>query len=217
MSIYTDADTEALAAAFNGRRELLSRYEPQFPLQAERKYRRFLERLKAGELDEKDIDRELAAIAALIIFLSLTEWEKEITQTLGIAVDIEYYRVQLENTVFLWVSREAQRIRRHIITHELDSDEQQDELVGLLALAIGGTGDLFAACMGALAAHSYSQRYKWITENDHLVRPYHAALHDTIQYWEAPPIISEHGYTGHPSDDFNCRCTAQMIFTNPFF
>jgi len=217
IDIYTYADTEHLRAAFNGRAEVKSRYVPQFPIEAEAAYRRFLERLEAGELYDTDIDRELAAIALLIINFTLAEWNKEVYQTLGIDLDLAYYRTQLENSVFTWVRQEADRIRRHMIEQELDPPEVLEEYVGLPALAPGGTGDLFAACMIALAAYSFSQRYIWHTEKDPVVRPYHAVLEGTVQYWDSPPVVNAQGDRLNPSEDWNCRCHAQMIFTNPFF
>lgn len=46
----------------------------------------------------------------------------------------------------------------------------------------------------------------------HEVRPDHWALNDSIQRWDAPPIVDEAtGRRRHPKQDFNCRCTAIPI------
>lgn len=50
--------------------------------------------------------------------------------------------------------------------------------------------------------------YVWTTSEDERVRPAHEELDGTTQNWNAPPVISDDGRTGHPGDDYQCRCTA---------
>lgn len=50
--------------------------------------------------------------------------------------------------------------------------------------------------------------YVWTTSGDERVRPVHADLDGTTQSWQSPPVISDDGATGHPGDDYQCRCTA---------
>lgn len=47
--------------------------------------------------------------------------------------------------------------------------------------------------------------YIWRTQDDAKVRPAHAANDDTIFAWDHPPA------TGHPGEDFHCRCWAEPI------
>ena len=50
--------------------------------------------------------------------------------------------------------------------------------------------------------------YIWHTEGDDRVRPDHAANDGKIFRWDDPPS------TGHPGDDFNCRCRGEPIMAN---
>lgn len=50
-----------------------------------------------------------------------------------------------------------------------------------------------------------STHYIWRTEDDVKVRPSHAANDDRVFSWDNPPA------TGHPGEDFNCRCWAEPI------
>ena len=52
------------------------------------------------------------------------------------------------------------------------------------------------------------EEYVWTTGGDERVRESHAALDGTQQRWDTPPVVSDDGRTGHPGDDFQCRCTA---------
>jgi SPP1 gp7 family putative phage head morphogenesis protein len=62
--------------------------------------------------------------------------------------------------------------------------------------------------------------YIWTTSHDERVRGtpggvnpkgLHYDLDGTTQSWAVPPEISEDGRTGHPGDDYQCRCTAFPI------
>ncbi|MDD9911070.1 MAG: minor capsid protein [Ahrensia sp.] len=50
--------------------------------------------------------------------------------------------------------------------------------------------------------------YIWRTRNDGKVRPSHAANNGKIFSWDDPPP------TGHPGEDFGCRCTAEPYVLN---
>jgi SPP1 gp7 family putative phage head morphogenesis protein len=54
-------------------------------------------------------------------------------------------------------------------------------------------------------------QYIWRTSGDERVRESHSALDGTVQAWASPPVISDDGRTGHPGDDYQCRCTADPI------
>lgn len=52
------------------------------------------------------------------------------------------------------------------------------------------------------------EQYVWTTAGDGHVRDTHEDLEGTTQRWDNAPEISEDGRTGHPGDDYQCRCTA---------
>lgn len=50
--------------------------------------------------------------------------------------------------------------------------------------------------------------YIWTSSADERVREIHSELDGTVQSWAAPPVVSPDGRTGHPGEDYQCRCTA---------
>lgn len=55
-------------------------------------------------------------------------------------------------------------------------------------------------------------QYMWTTSRDERVRPDHEELEGTIQAWAIKPIVDQKtGRTGHPGEDYQCRCTAFPI------
>jgi len=55
------------------------------------------------------------------------------------------------------------------------------------------------------------EKYVWTTSNDERVRETHAELEGTTQSWDDPPEINDDGDTGHPGEDYQCRCIAFPI------
>jgi SPP1 gp7 family putative phage head morphogenesis protein len=55
------------------------------------------------------------------------------------------------------------------------------------------------------------EEYIWTTSGDERVRESHAELDGTRQRWDTPPVVSDDGRTGHPGDDYQCRCTAYPV------
>lgn len=50
------------------------------------------------------------------------------------------------------------------------------------------------------------EEYRWRTSKDERVRPTHRAHEGRVYRWDDPPEN-----TGHPGEDYNCRCTASPI------
>jgi len=53
--------------------------------------------------------------------------------------------------------------------------------------------------------------YIWRTQGDERVRPYHRELNGKTCSFSNPPIVDENNRTANPSEDYNCRCYAQVI------
>lgn len=49
-------------------------------------------------------------------------------------------------------------------------------------------------------------KYRWVTSGDDRVRKSHKANNGKIFSWDSPPA------TGHPGEDYQCRCIAQPVF-----
>ena len=62
------------------------------------------------------------------------------------------------------------------------------------------------------------EKYKWRTADDERVRSSHAALDDTTQRWDSPPVTvtsgKRAGERNHPGQDIQCRCIAEAIFVD---
>lgn len=56
---------------------------------------------------------------------------------------------------------------------------------------------------GETAEHHTTKHYIWRTRKDGRVRPEHAKNEGLVFSWENPPP------TGHPGEDFGCRCSAE--------
>lgn len=52
------------------------------------------------------------------------------------------------------------------------------------------------------------KKYRWITSLDERVRDNHRTKHGKVFSWDNPPAD-----TGHPGEDYNCRCYAEPIMT----
>jgi SPP1 gp7 family putative phage head morphogenesis protein len=54
--------------------------------------------------------------------------------------------------------------------------------------------------------------YVWRTSRDERVRQRHKELDGSRQKYSDPPVVDEAtGRRAHPSDDFQCRCTADPV------
>ncbi|MCK4520973.1 MAG: minor capsid protein, partial [Nanoarchaeota archaeon] len=53
------------------------------------------------------------------------------------------------------------------------------------------------------------RRYRWRTSRDERVRESHVVKEGNIYQWNKPPAD-----TGHPSEDYNCRCYAEAIISD---
>lgn len=57
-----------------------------------------------------------------------------------------------------------------------------------------------------MAEERPTTHYIWRTSGDDKVRPSHAVNNGRIFSWDNPPE------TGHPGEDYNCRCTAEPYY-----
>jgi len=73
--------------------------------------------------------------------------------------------------------------------------------------------DLNTQLLGSVAASQGVTSYRWVTEDDDVVRDNHAVLHYTPQRWSDPPMGggTKEDEEGHPGSGFGCRCEAEPI------
>jgi len=84
--------------------------------------------------------------------------------------------------------------------------------------ALSSTAMLFGSAWAAMNQDTQVaegvESYIWISQRDPFTRPAHAALDNTVDDWDDPPLKSDASSNGedcHPGDDFNCRCIAGPI------
>ena len=85
---------------------------------------------------------------------------------------------------------------------------------GRVAVAASGAAlALNARLAQSIALNAGSTHYRWITEDDEVVRDWHAELHFTVQAWASPPLGggTKEDEEGHPGSGFGCRCTAEPV------
>jgi len=73
--------------------------------------------------------------------------------------------------------------------------------------------NLNTALLGNVAVSQGLTSYRWVTEDDEVVRDNHAALHFSVQSWNSPPMGggTKEDEEGHPGSGFGCRCEAEPI------
>ena len=89
-------------------------------------------------------------------------------------------------------------------------------LSALVFAAVGSVGAMYSNVMQVMCLDADCEHYTWMTWGDDRVRPDHARLDGTRQSWHSPPIVNlATGKTGHPGDDYGCRCIAAPVFVKP--
>lgn len=181
------------------------------------------------------IERRLRAIANKNRKLTIKEWKKAISKTLGINIledyyDGPFYAQMIED----WVKQNVGLIT----TLEDECLDRMEKVVldGYLSgkLVTQITEDIQASYkmtksharliardqMGKLncqiTKHQQTscgvKKYNWITCRDDRVRSSHKALDGKTFDWEHPPVVDKNGRRCHPGEDYQCRCIADPVF-----
>jgi len=268
---YTDPGK--LKKRFGLQHELESRYDLQYPINIEREYKRLgsdlqldfdkwaeafivdaITALHSGnpipELPvyspQIDIEARMAALSALLTRFSIRQWRLAVKRTLGIDINIDYYKSMLAIYMREWALEQEELVRQKIeeIREELNTvlceepeinDAGAPELIPIVEtadktrsstntaisfFAVNAVGVAYSDIIEQLCRDAEVGKYKWITRpyaSKAGTRPDHAKLHGTKHKWDTPPVINlKTGETGNPGDDYNCHCIASPIFPNPF-
>lgn len=172
----------------------------------------------AALLDKRKLRKRLRRVAERLS----VEKQAQLSALLG-----RWVRAPDDGIIERWVSEQARAINAAL-----------DEWVGraATATAFGATEEVVAATaavaatrariaassavlslntelLGTAAAANGLTSYRWVTEDDEVVRDNHAALHYSIQRWDSPPIGggTKEGDEGHPGSGFGCRCIAEPV------
>lgn len=176
----------------------------------------------------------LNKIAALEHKLSVREWKKVVSKTLGIDLLEDYYSGDFyKDMIEKWVSDNVDLIKT--VPHK--SLEQMKEIVysGYMngqsttnivkeiqrqygmdkrharLIARDQTAKLNAAITKKQQKDAGVNRYEWSDSNDNRVRSSHHRLNGHIFSWDDPPETDQ-GRRCHPGEDYQCRCCALPVF-----
>ena len=176
----------------------------------------------------------LKRIAALEHKLSVREWKKVVSKTLGIDLLEDYYSGDFyKDMIEKWVSDNVDLIKT--VPHK--SLEQMKEIVysGYMSgqsttnivneiqrqygmdkrharlIARDQTAKLNAAITKKQQKDAGVNRYEWSDSNDSRVRSSHHRLNGHIFSWDEPPETDK-GRRCHPGEDYQCRCCALPVF-----
>jgi SPP1 gp7 family putative phage head morphogenesis protein len=181
-----------------------------------------------------DLKRNLNKIANLDHKLTIAEWKKTVSKTLGINIlddyySGEYYQRMLEQ----WVSANVDLIKTvpkdslgslkekvysdymngrstTNIVKELQRQYGMDKRHAQL-IARDQTAKLNSNITQSQQRDAGVNKYKWSTVGDGRVRDSHDALDGEIFSWDDPPETDD-GRRCHPGEDYQCRCCAIPVF-----
>lgn len=176
----------------------------------------------------------LEKIAALEHKLSVREWKKVVSKTLGIDLLEDYYSGDFyKDMLEKWVSDNVELIKtvphnslekmKEIvysgymngksttnIVKEIQRQYGMDKRHARL-IARDQTGKLNSAITKKQQTDAGVNRYEWSDSDDRRVRDSHHRLNGHIFSWDEPPE-TDNGRRCHPGEDYQCRCCALPVF-----
>lgn len=181
-----------------------------------------------------DLKRRINSIANLDHKLTIAEWKKVVSRTLGIDIlsdyySGDYYKEMLEK----WVSANVDLIKTvprdslgslkekvysdymngrstTNIVKELQRQYGMDKRRARL-IARDQTAKLNANITQSQQRDAGVSKYKWSTVGDARVRDSHDDLDGELFSWDNPPE-TDGGRRCHPGEDYQCRCCAIPVF-----
>lgn len=182
------------------------------------------------------LQEKIDKIARLSKKLSVEDWKRTVSKTLGINIlddyyDGEFYREQLKR----WVDDNVNLIST--LPDESLSEMQSIVEEGFLGgksnrdivkdiqerykvsrsrarfYAVDQMAKLNASIAKQQQTECGVEEYEWSSSRDARVRERHRELDGTIHRWDDPPVVDERtGRRAHPGEDYRCRCVAIPIF-----
>lgn len=181
-----------------------------------------------------DLKRSISKIAALDHKLTIAEWKKTVSKTLGINILEDYYSGDFYKEMMeKWVSANVDLIKTvpreslgklkekvysdymngrstTNIVKELQRQYGMDKRHAQL-IARDQTAKLNADITQSQQKDAGVSKYKWSTVGDGRVRDSHDILDGEIFSWDDPPETDD-GRRCHPGEDYQCRCCAIPVF-----
>lgn len=181
-----------------------------------------------------DLKRQINKIASLDHKLTIREWKKAVSKTLGINLLDDYYSGEYYQTMLeKWVSENVDLIKT-VPNQSLDKMKElvyQNYMKGSTTtdivkeiqrqygmskrhaklIARDQTAKLNAAITESQQREAGVSRYKWSGVMDQRERKSHRELEGHIFSWDNPPDVGK-GRRCHPGQDYQCRCCAIPVF-----
>ncbi len=181
-----------------------------------------------------DLKRRVNDIANLDHKLTVAEWKKAVSRTLGIDILSDYYSgdfyremlakwVSANVDLIKTVSKESLRSLKEKVYSDYMNGRSTTDIVKKLQRQYGmdkrrarliardQTAKLNADITQSQQRDAGVSQYKWSTSLDGRVRKSHRALGGKIFNWDEPPE-TDGGRRCHPGEDYQCRCCAIPIF-----
>ncbi len=181
-----------------------------------------------------NLKRELNKIAGLDHKLTVAEWKKAVSKTLGINILDDYYSGEYyQKMLDKWISDNIDLINtipkgslgkmKEMVysdymngrtTTNIVKDLQQQYGIDkrhARLIARDQTAKLNAKITQSQQRDAGVNKYEWSTSFDVRVRDSHFALEGKIFSWDDPPETDE-GRRCHPGEDYQCRCCAIPVF-----
>ena len=173
-------------------------------------------------------ETEIAGLAAEVSTWNKTEWRKQMVAVLGFDLvqaepwlldDLKGWAKEnaalitsLEEDGIAQIERITLRGLRQGDRYEDIAEAIQERLDVTESKAALLARDQVSKLNGALTKHRQTavgvEEYTWRTTGDDRVRPSHREHNGKKFRWDDPPAE-----TGHPGEDYNCRCNAEPDFT----
>jgi SPP1 gp7 family putative phage head morphogenesis protein len=182
------------------------------------------------------LDAKLLRMADMAQDHKIREWKRMVSQTLGINIFEEYYKVEeyriqlaqwVDNNVSLITTQPKETISkmRSVIrdgytngwSNTRIAAELQERYMMDKRHAKFIARDQMAKLSGQISEMQQTDAgvkiYEWDDAGDSRVRARHEYLNTGTFEWANPPITDlRTGERNHPGEDYQCRCVAQPIF-----
>lgn len=181
-----------------------------------------------------DLKRNIERIAASDHKLSIREWKKAVSKTLGIDILEDYYSGDYyKEMIEKWISSNVDLIKTQPkeslgkmkelvykdymsgisttnIVKELQAQYGMDKRHARL-IARDQTAKLNSEITQSQQRDAGVSKYEWSGTLDRRERSSHRALEGKVFSWDNPPE-TDGGRRCHPGEDYQCRCCALPVF-----
>ena len=180
--------------------------------------------------------RKLESLAHLTRKLTVREWKKAVSKTLGIDLLEDYYMGEFyREMIDKWVDENVSLIKtipsdtlgdmRGIVKDSFLSGKSMTKIMKDIQrrysvgksrarlIARDQVGKLNASVTEAQQRDAGIEEYYWCDCGDGRVRKSHKRLNGKKFRWDDPPVVDEKtGRRCHPGQDYQCRCRAKPVF-----